>query len=645
MTADTAKPLDVAAANSRSADGFLPLMVGAVGVVFGDIGTSPLYAFREALAQAADGGITRPEIFGIVSLALWALLLVVTGKHILFLMSAANEGEGGVLALMVLALGRAPSRMTAILALGALGAALFFADGMITPAVSVLSALEGLRTVQHVAPVLTPHVIPAIAILILAGLFAIQSRGTAVVAALFGPVCLLWFVTIAGLGLRHILDAPAILAAIDPAYAVGFLSDHGVAALAVLGAVFLTITGAEALNADMGQFGVRPIRAGWFAIVLPALALNYLGQGAFAAARLAEATRQGHTLANREWFFEMAPEHLRVPLVILATLTTIIMSQAVITGTFSIARQAIQLGLLPRLAIRQTSEKRYGQVYLPLVNVVMFAGVACLIFYFRSSSAMASAYGLAVTGTMMVTTWLAFAVVRRRWKWRAGAAIALVLPFAVIDLTFFAANALKIAGGGWLPLLIAAALFTLIAVWMKGRRLLSELSRAGTLPLAELARKLREDPPQRVPGTAVYLSAIPELSPRALTNNLKHNKVLHERNVILTLRVTDSPYVDTAERLERQPIDGNFDRVTLSYGFMDQPHLSRDLGLDRSGSGFEPLATSFFLSRPMIVTSAAGMPPWQDILFGFLLRNANDRSDFLCIPYNRIVELGIQLEL
>ncbi len=580
MTADQpAAP--VSDATAATPHRLAPLVVGAVGVVFGDIGTSPLYAFREALRQAADDGITRPEIFGVVSLALWALLTVVTGKHIVFLMSAANKGEGGVLALMALAQGSQRERSMAIFVLGAVGASLFFADGMITPAVSVLSALEGLRTVPGVRGVLAPHVIPAIGIVVLAGLFAIQSRGTAEVARLFGPVCLLWFVVIATLGVRHILDAPAILAAIDPLYALGFLVDHRLASLAVLGAVFLTITGAEALNADMGQFGVRPIRAGWFAVVFPALALNYLGQGALAAATLAEATRAGRPFGNREWFFEMAPEPLRIPLVILATLTTIIMSQAVITGTFSLARQAIQLGMLPRLAVRQTSQASSNQVYLPLVNGVMFIGVACLILFFHSSAAMASAYGLAVTGTMMVSTWLAFAVVRRNWRWPLGAAIALVTPAVLIDLTFFAANALKIGNGGWLPLVMAAALTTLIGIWAKGRRRLEEKTRGASLPLAELIGTLRARPPERVPGTAIYLAAAPKLSPRALTNNLKHNKVLHARNVILTLLVTDQPYVAPAGRLTREPLDDDFERITLHYGFMDQPNLPRDLGLDR----------------------------------------------------------------
>ena len=341
----------------------------------------------------------------------------------------------------------------------------------------------------------------------------------------------------------------------------------------------------------------------------------------------------------------MAPEHLRVPLVILATLTTIIMSQAVITGTFSLARQAIQLGMLPPLAIRQTSQASSNQVYLPLVNLVMFLGVACLILFFHSSAAMASAYGLAVTGTMLVSTWLAFAVVHRNWRWPLGAAIALVTPAVLIDLTFFAANVLKIGNGGWLPLLMAAALTTLIGIWAKGRRRLYEQTRGASLPLTELIQTLRAKPPERVPGTAIYLAAAPKLTPRALTNNLKHNKVLHERNVILTLKITDAPYIDPAQRLSREPLDESFERITLHYGFMEQPNLPCDLGLDRKGSGFEPLGTSFFISRPMIVSSREGMPPWQDALFGFLLRNANNRSDFLCIPPNRIVELGVQVEL
>nr|MBA3896470.1 KUP/HAK/KT family potassium transporter [Sphingomonadaceae bacterium] len=502
------------------------LTIGAIGVVFGDIGTSPLYAFRLALAQSAGGGIDRGEILGVLSLAIWALTLVVTVKYVLFLMRADNNGEGGVLSLMALAQ-RATSRSVLILTLGAAGAALFYGDAIITPALSVLSAVEGLQTVPGLAPIMTPSLILVITVATLIGLFAIQAHGTARVARLFGPVCIVWFIAIGALGAIHIFDEPRILAALSPSYAIVFLAGHGVTGLFVLGAVFLTVTGAEALTADMGHFGRLPIRIGWFALVFPALMLNYFGQGAFALAKLEAATRAHAPFGDADWFFLMAPDALRVGLVVIATFATVIASQAVITGAYSLTQQAIALGLLPRMSIRQTSEHHAGQIYVPVVNWLLLVGVLLLINGFRSSSAMAAAYGIAVTGTMVITTMLAFIVIWKLWRWRLAAAVAFIAPLLTLDLVFFGANILRVVAGGWVPLLVAAMIGTVIATWLKGRRLLSGATRGDAIPLADLAPVLAARPPQRVDGTAVFLSSDPVAAPVALLHNLKHNRVLH----------------------------------------------------------------------------------------------------------------------
>lgn len=642
---------DVAAAEGAPLQGRHPkdnmaaLTLGALGVVFGDIGTSPIYAFREALGQAADDGIVAGEILGVLSLALWALILVVTCKYVLFLMRADNDGEGGVLALMALAQRSTRRRRSLVLILGAAGAALFYGDGIITPALSVLSAVEGLKTIPGLHHAISRPEILLITSAILIGLFVMQGRGTAILSKLFGPICLLWFITIAGMGLIHIADEPAILTALLPHNGVLFMANHGMAGMFVLGAVFLTVTGAEALTADMGHFGARPIRTGWLFIVFPSLALNYLGQGAFALHRLEVAAATGTEFTNQDWFFLMAPGAARIPLVLLATCATVIASQAVITGAYSLTRQAIQLGLLPRLTIRQTSEHAAGQIYLPSINMLLFAGVMVLVLGFGSSSAMAAAYGISVSGTMVVTTLLAFLVVRRTWGWQLPLTVAVILPLLVLDIFFFGANILRVYEGGWAPLIVAIGVGIVIATWVRGRKLLLAIGQSRAIELDELARMLRARPPERVPGLAIFLSSDLEAAPSALLHNLKHNKILHARNLALTIKTVNLPVVLAAERLDMTNIDENFTRAILSYGFMESPDIPRDLAyaLRHSENDLEPMQTSYFIGRSTLRPSKnSGMPFWQDLLFIFLYRNASDPTDFFRIPPNRVVELGSQ---
>ena len=625
---------------------FLLLTIGAIGVVFGDIGTSPLYAFREALNQSAGDGIVAGEIFGVLSLALWSLILVVSIKYVLFLMRADNQGEGGVLALMALA-GRAlGNKRGVVLLLGATGAALFYGDAMITPALSVLSAVEGLKTIPGMGAGITDRLILEITVVILFGLFAVQSRGTASVSKLFGPICIVWFLTIAGIGLIHIADEPAILSAISPHHAVSFLANHGIVGLFVLGAVFLTVTGAEALTADMGHFGRMPIQFGWFALVFPSLTLNYFGQGAFALATLEKAQAAGLAFQNQDWFFLMAPESLRAPLVVLAGLATIIASQAVITGAFSLTQQGIQLGLFPRMLIRQTSADHSGQIYLPVINWLLLLGVLLLVNGFRNSSSMAAAYGIAVTGTMVVTTCLAFVIVHRLWNWSLARSIAFIAPFLLLDLIFFGANILRVVEGGWVPLVIAATIGLFIHIWIKGKAIIAAHEDEASVSLEDLARALANRPPMRVAGTAVFLTSNGAVAPGALLHNLKHNKVLHETNLITTVKTTSTPHVSPDERMTVERIDDHFSRVTLRYGFMETPNVPHDMGLDlkRRASVVNPMATSFFIGRNSVRASAdEGMPLWQDQIFLFLQHNASDPTDFFHIPPNRVVELGMQV--
>jgi KUP system potassium uptake protein len=622
------------------------LTVGAIGVVFGDIGTSPLYAFREALGQAAKDGVVADEILGVLSLALWALILVVSIKYVLFLMRADNRGEGGVLALAALARRAAGFRSRVALVLGAAGAALFYGDAIITPSLSVLSAMEGLRTVPGAAAVFDEGLVRALTIAILVGLFAVQKRGTAHMAKLFGPVCILWFLTIGALGLWHIADEVSILRVFWPVYGLHYLAGHGTVGLFTLGAVFLTVTGAEALTADMGHFGRAPIRLGWFLLAFPALALNYLGQGALALATLETAQVTGHPFRNADWFFLMAPGPFRAPLIVLAGAATVIASQAVITGAFSLTQQAVQLGLMPRLRLRQTSAAFAGQIYLPAINWLLLAGVLLLVVQFRTSSDMAAAYGIAVTGTMVITTCLAYLVVRHHWHWSRLRALATILPFLALDLVFFGANILRVVEGGWVPLVIAALIGFVIYTWVRGRGIVRAFEARQSVPLADLVAALAKRPPERVPGTAVFLTANPDATPGALLHNLKHNKVLHEKNIVVSIRTADRPVVDAADRATVKRLDDDFTVVVLRYGFMEAADVPHDLGLAGKGDrkGLDPMRTSYFIGRNSLKPDAKeGMPPWQDRLFMFLQRNASDPTEFLAIPPGKILELGEQV--
>ncbi|MBR7621151.1 potassium transporter Kup [Phenylobacterium sp. 20VBR1] len=622
---------------------FLPLALGSIGVVFGDIGTSPLYAFKEAVGQAAKDGLTPPEVMGVVSLALWALIIVVTVKYVVFLMRADNRGEGGVLSLMALAQRAVGRRTPLILMLGLGGAALFYGDAVITPAISVLSAIEGLRSVPAIADHITLGVVLSITIAILVGLFLIQSSGTSKVARFFGPICLLWFAVIAVLGAIHLRDAPGIVMSINPYFGARFMLDHGMAGLLVMGSVFLTVTGAEALYADMGHFGRWPIQSSWFFIVLPALILNYLGQGALTLATLHKVTEQGQAFQNLDWFFLLAPEMLRAPLVVLAACATVIASQAVITGAFSLSQQAIQLGLLPRMTLLRTSETEAGQIYVPQINLLLLVGVILLVGVFKTSTGLAQAYGLAVTGTMVVTTSLAIIVVRRLWKWSLLATVALIGPLLLVDLVFLGSNALKLLSGGWIPLVIGGSLMVLMGVWVKGSRLLQEKRRQDSLPLDDFL-KLIAPRAKRVPGAAVYLTADPAVTPGALLHNLKHNNVLHDRNVLLAVEIDDAPRVSDADRLTYETLSEGFSIVRLRYGFMERPSIPRGmLLLRKQGVTFDVMNTSFFLGRRTVVAGRSSkLARWQEKLFIFLTKNAASPTDFFQIPPGRVVELGAQ---
>jgi KUP system potassium uptake protein len=615
---------------------FWALTIGSIGVVYGDIGTSPLYAMRESVLAAVGPGhaATEPVVLGILSLIIWALLFVVTAKYVLILLRADNNGEGGTLALMALASRALGGASGVVILLGVISGALFYGDAIITPALSVLSAVEGLKIVT---PAFDAYVVP-ITVVILVVLFAVQSRGTAKVAAFFGPVTLVWFAAIAAAGLWHIGQHPAVLYAFNPWHGVSFLLHHGVIGFFTLGAVFLVVTGSEALYADLGHFGRGPIRFAWLTVVLPALTVNYLGQGALVLA---------YPKAIDNPFFLLFPDWALLPMVLLATAATVIASQAVITGAYSLTRQAIQLGLLPRLEIRHTSETLAGQIYMPRVNTLLLTGVMLLVALFRSSSALASAYGIAVTGTMVVTAMMAFIVIWRVWNWPVLAAAALIVPFLFVDLTFLSANMLKIVEGGWMPLALGAMVMVLMYTWRRGSRLLFEKTRRQETPLETLVASLEKKPPQRVPGTAVFLTSDPASAPTALLHSLKHYKVLHEKNVILTVETADTPRVDPAERVRIEPVGETFSRVVLRFGFMETPNVPKALAIARKlGWQFDIMSTSFFLSRRLLKPAAqSGMPRWQDRLFIGLTRSANDATDYFQIPTGRVVEVGTQVTI
>jgi len=615
--------------------GFWGLTLGAIGVVYGDIGTSPLYALRESVLAAVGPNAPASEtvVLGILSLIIWALILVVTVKYVMILLRADNNGEGGTLALMALA-NRAVGGSSILVLLGIVSGALFYGDAMITPALSVLSAIEGLKLAT---PAFDPYVVPITA-LILVTLFAVQSRGTAKVAALFGPITLIWFIAIAGAGVPQIAQNPAVLLAFNPIHGVSFLLTHGVIGFMTLGAVFLVVTGAEALYADLGHFGKLPIRAAWLAVALPALTINYLGQGALVLA---------DPKAIENPFFLLYPDWALLPMIALATAATVIASQAVITGAYSITQQAIQLGLLPRLEIRHTSESLIGQIYMPKVNTLLLIGVLLLVGLFRSSSALASAYGIAVTGTMVVTAMMAFVVIWKVWRWSALAAGLVIVPLLALDLTFLAANLLKVFEGGWMPLALGSVVMLLMYTWRRGSRLLFEKSRKLELPLADLVKMLEKRPPQRVSGTAVFLTSDPASAPTALMHSLKHYKVLHEKNVILTIETAPTPRIDPAERVRFEEISPTFSKVLLRFGFMESPNVPKALGIARKlGWQFDIMSTSFFLSRRALKPAAlSGMPRWQDHLFIALTRSANDATDYFQIPTGRVVEVGTQVTI
>jgi KUP system potassium uptake protein len=624
---------------------FLGLALGSMGVVFGDIGTSPIYGFKTAVTQAARGRVGEAEIFGVISLTLWALIIVVTIKYVLFIMRADNRGEGGILSLMALAQSAVGRRTRTILILGVVGAALFYGDAIITPAISVLSAVEGLKTAPGLANAITPSVEIAITLVVLVALFMVQSRGTAKVAAWFGPICLVWFFAIAALGLLHIPSAPRILLAFNPLIGIMFLARHGLIGLYVLGSVSLTITGAEALYADMGHFGRTPIQVAWVSVVFPALALNYLGQGAFALHFLSTPAGQLAGSTTQDWFFLMAPAVTRVPLVVLATAATIIASQAVISGAYSLSASAMHMGLLPRLELRRTSDKHAGQIYLPTVNFALMIGVILLVGIFKNSDALADAYGLAVTGTMSVTTALAAVVVRRLWKWSLLRTILLVAPLLAVDLSLLSANSLKLLSGGYVPLAIGGAMALVIATWMRGSGIIGEKARRERIPLADFLRSLARRPRHQVPGVAVYLTSDAELAPSALLHNLKHNGVLHHMNAIVTVATTDEPRVAPETRATVERLGDSFVRITLAFGFMETPDVPAAIArLDIPGLSFEPAATSYFLGRRTIVpTHDHGLRRLQDLLFIALNRNSADPSEVFAIPPGRVVEMGVQV--
>jgi KUP system potassium uptake protein len=627
-------------ADARSSAGLWGLTLGSIGVVYGDIGTSPLYALREAVVAASGPEhheLARGAVLGVVSLILWALIVVVTLKYVLILLRADNNGEGGTLTLMALAsraVGRLHRAVGVIALLGIISAALFYGDALITPALSVLSAIEG---VDVATPAFHDFVVP-LTVVILVVLFAFQSRGTAKVAALFGPIMSMWFVAIAIPGLMRIAHDPFVLWAFNPVYGINFLLHHGIVGFYTLGAVFLAVTGAEALYADLGHFGRRPIQVAWVCLVLPSLAVNYLGQGALVFA---------HPEAIANPFFLLYPDWARIPMVVLATAATVIASQAVITGAYSLTSQAIQLGLLPRFEIRHTSAQQAGQIYMPRVNALLLVGVLLLVGLFRSSSALASAYGIAVTGTMVVTGMMAFVVIWRMWGWSPLAAAALMLPFLVIDLTFLSANMLKVVEGGWVPLALGGVVMLVMYTWRRGSRLLFEKTRRLETPLDDLVSMLERKPPQRVPGTAVFLTSDPKSAPTALLHSLKHFRVLHEKNIILSVETTHTPRIEPAKRVRIEPVGSTFMRVLLRFGYMETPNIPKALAVARKlGLQFDIMTTSFFLSRRALRRAPrSGMPRWQDRLFITLARSANDATDYFQIPTDRVVEVGTQVTI
>ena len=627
---------DTSQRDSRTPGAMLALTVAAVGVVYGDIGTSPLYALKEVFAQGRVP-LTPDNILGILSLVFWTLTVVVSLKYVVLILRADNHGEGGLIAMLALAsqaVKDKPKLRERLLLLGIFGTAIFFGDGVITPAISVLSAVEGLEVA---APALRRYVVP-ITLVVLTLLFWAQRFGTAAVGRLFGPVTLLWFAVLALLGVVHIMEHPAVLVALSPHYALGFLVAQPGIAFVALGAVVLCVTGAEALYADLGHFGKRPIRLAWFFVAMPALVLNYFGQGAMLLLR-------PENVKNP--FYEMAPPWALFPLIGLATLATVIASQALITAAFSVTKQAMQLGYLPRLRILHTSVREAGQIYVPFVNWVLYACVVFAVVVFGSSSALAHAYGIAVTIDMTITTVMTFFVIRYAWKLPLALCIGATGLFFIVDITFLAANAVKVLEGGWFPLLIGAAMFTLMVTWQRGRAMLGDKLREEALALPDFLQSLFISPPLRVPGTAVFLSAEQGSTPFALLHNLKHNKVLHEQNLFVTVQQHEVPWVGFNRRCQIESLGHNCWQVTLHFGFKNEPDVPEALALlGGRGVVLDAMEMSYFLSRDTVVpTFGGGMPLWREKLFAGMHRNAAAVGDFLHLPTNRIVELGTKIEI
>jgi KUP system potassium uptake protein len=613
-----------------------PLLIATIGVVYGDIGTSPLYTIRQCFTGDPQIDLSPANVLGILSIVFWALMIVVTFKYVTVIMRADNRGEGGILALTALVsqyLQRRPGSSW-LVGLGIFGAAMFYGDGMITPAISVLGAVEGL---EIIAPRLQSFIVP-LAVLILIGLFAIQRNGTTRVGTLFGPVMCVWFAVLALLGALQIAGNPGVLWALSPGYAVQFVSAQPLIAFLVLGAVVLAVTGTEALYADMGHFGKSPIQRAWLALVMPALVLNYFGQGALL---LADST------AIRNPFYLLAPDWARIPMVVLAGMAAVIASQAVISGAFSLTRAAIQMGYCPRLAIEHTSARQIGQIYVPLINWMLFAAVIALVIGFQRAANLGNAYGIAVTMAMLIDSLLIFFVMRRIWRWPVALVALIVTPLLFVDASFLSSNALKIPDGGWFPLLIGGAIFTLLTTWERGRSVLVRRLGEGSIPLDVFIQSIKLDPPARVPGTAVFLTSAPNTVPHSMLHNLKHNKVLHQRVVFLTLITRDIPRVSTEERLEMKRLDEDFFQIVAAYGFVEDPDVPELLEQCRAeGVAFDLMETSFFVSREtLIARGASGMAGWRERLFVSMSKNAASASDFFRIPTNRVVEVGTQIEL
>lgn len=624
-------------ATDGSKSALFKLALAAVGVVFGDIGTSPLYTLRECFAGHHPLPLTEENILGILSLIIWSITFVVTIKYVVFVTRIDNEGEGGVLALLALALRhvkKARYGSGLLVGLGLFGASLFYGESVITPAISVLSAVEGLKVAT---PVFEPVILP-LTLMLLTGLFMIQARGTEKVGAYFGPIVSLWFLALAVCGVYQILDNPRVLLAFNPVYAVKFFLHHQVFAFFALGSVILALTGAEALYADMGHFGRKPIVTAWLWFVLPALVLNYLGQGA---------NLMHNPAALENPFYLSFPDWALYPMVLLATCASVIASQAVISGAFSVTRQAMQLGYSPRMDVRHTSEQAIGQIYIPQVNWGLYVVVIGLVVAFQSSSNLAAAYGISVTGTMVITSCLAYTIARHKWHWSRLATLAVIIPFLTVDIAFFSANTVKIADGGWFPLALGVVLFTLMTTWKRGREIVAERLQEGTIPLASFFSRQSSSKTHRVAGTAVFMTANNQVVPYALLHNLKHNKVLHDRVILLTVSTENIPHVSERDRLVLQPLDQNFFRIQIRYGFAQDPNVPavlqrcKELGLPIS-----MMETSFFLSRETLIsTIRPGMATWREHLFISMAKNAVSATDFFKIPANRVVELGTQIEL